>query len=264
VLGTPLQPEAAKLELEREIRLAEGTRTVVAVNKATADAFKSAGHADVRIVSYAVEQQPTQTSFDARDGLLFVGPTYENGTPNSDSVVWFTDHVLPRIQQAMGRPLPLVLAGTQASTEIAERLNGSVQSIGPRSDLAPVYAAARVFVAPTRFAAGIPIKVYDAAAHGLPIVLTPMLAEQIGWRHEQEGLIAGSPQEFATQCQRLHNDRDLWEHVRARALGRVEQDCAPPRFNRDVGELLADGRGRRLRSWLRRRAGKASQLSRTF
>jgi glycosyltransferase involved in cell wall biosynthesis len=245
VLGTPLPSETAELQFKREIALAEKARTVVTVNKRAAEAFKSAGHADVRILNYAVEQQLTHTSFDERDGFLFVGPTFDDDTPNSDSIVWFTDHVLPAIQQAMGRPVPLVLAGMQTSGQIAARLNGSVQSLGALSDLTAVYSAARVFVAPTRFAAGIPIKVYDAAARGVPVVLTPVLAEQIDWRHEQEGLVAASPQEFVTQCQRLHNDRDLWEHVRSRALGRVTEDCDSTRFNSIVADLLAEVAGRR-------------------
>jgi glycosyltransferase involved in cell wall biosynthesis len=144
----------------------------------------------------------------------------------------------------MARPVRLVLAGIQRSTQIASRLNGSVQSLGALSDLTTAYAAARVFVAPTRFAAGVPIKVYDAAAHGVPIVLTPLLAEQIGWRHEEEVLVAGSPQAFATQCLRLHRDEDLWTHIRSRALARVAQDCDPPRFNRVVADVLAQVSGR--------------------
>jgi len=247
VLGTPLPCDTAQLQFKREIALAEKARTVVAVNRRTAEAFKSAGHADVRILNYSVERQLTQTSFGERDGFLFVGPTFDDDTPNSDSIAWFTDHVLPAIQQAMGRPVPLVLAGMQTSGGIAARLNGSVHSLGALSDLTAVYSTARVFVAPTRFAAGIPIKVYDAAARGVPVVLTPVLAEQIDWRHEEEGLVAASPQEFVTQCQRLHNDRDLWTHLRSRALSRVTRDCDPTRFSRIVADLLAEVAGRRRR-----------------
>lgn len=248
VMGTPLPSGAAELERKHEIALAEKTRTVVTVNRKTAEAFKSTGHADVRILGYTVEQQPTATCFDERDGFLFVGPTFEDDTPNSDSITWFTDQALPAIQLAMGRPVPLVLAGVQTSGRVAARLSGSVRSLGALSDLTAAYSAARVFVAPTRFAAGIPIKVYDAAARGVPVVMTPLLAEQIDWRHEREVLVAGSPQEFVTQCQRLHNDRDLWKHIRAQALNRVKQDCDPQRFSRNVADLLTDvsGRWRRI------------------
>lgn len=245
VLGEASADGQESLETESEIALADGTRMILAVNERTAAAFKAAGHANVRILGYAAKAQPTRTPFDDREGFLFVGPTYADGTPNSDSVAWFSDHVMPEIRRAMGQPVRLVLAGIQNAPQVAARVNGSLQSVGVLSDLTAAYSAARVFVAPTRFAAGIPIKVYDAAAHGVPVVLTPVLAEQIGWRHEQEVLIAESPQAFATQCLRLHRDEDLWMHVRARALARIERECDPPRFNRMVAEVLAqmDHRG---------------------
>jgi hypothetical protein len=42
----------------------------------------------------------------------------------------------------------------------------------------------RVFAAPTRYSPGIPLKVHDAAAHGLPVVRTPLMAEQLDREHE--------------------------------------------------------------------------------
>jgi hypothetical protein len=239
VLGTPLSAGEAEIQLRREIALAGGVRAVVAVNDETAQAFRNAGHIDVRVLNYSIAPRPADNGFDRRDGFLFVGPTNADGTPNSDAVAWFADHVLPEIRRTMARPVSLVLAGDQKASQVAARMNGNLRSLGVLSDLTPAYSAARVFVAPTRFAAGIPIKVIDAAAHGVPVVLTPVLAEQLGWRHEDEVLVAESPQEFAAQCLRLHGDEDLWNHIRSRALARVAQDCDPPRFNRMVADLLA-------------------------
>jgi hypothetical protein len=100
-----------------------------------------------------------------------------------------------------------------------------------------------VFVAPTRFAAGMPFKVHDAAANGVPIVLTPLLARQLGWRHEVEVLVAESPEDFATQCLRLHSDRALWESIRMGALEGVKRDCDPALFNAAVKTMLASAIG---------------------
>ena len=49
------------------------------------------------------------------------------------------------------------------------------------ADTEPLYAAHRLFVAPARFAAGAPYKVYEAASFGLPVVATELLREQLGW-----------------------------------------------------------------------------------
>jgi hypothetical protein len=242
-LGETTSAESEAKETENEVALAAGARMILAVNAHTAAAFEAAGHRDVRILCYAAAPRPTSTSFRERDGFLFVGPTYTDNSPNADSVAWFSDHVLPEIRRMMARSVPLVLAGVQKSKQIAVRMDGSLRSLGAVPDLTAAYSAARVFVAPTRFAAGVPIKVYDAAAHGVPVVLTPLLAEQIGWRHEEEVLVAETPQEFATQCLRLHSDEDLWIHIRSRALRRVAQDCDPPRFSRIVADALAQVSG---------------------
>lgn len=242
VLGRPLSAEEAARQVRDEVALAEGSRVVLVVNDQSAAPFRAAGHADVRVLGHAVDPRPTARRFEEREGFLFVGPTYLDGTPNSDAVVWFLDRVLPDIRRALGRDVAFVLAGVAKSPMVAARARNAVQVLGPLPDLTDAYSRARVFVAPTRFASGIPIKVYDAAAQGIPVVLTPLLAEQIGWRHEQEALVAATPQDFVEQCLRLHGDKDLWERIRSRALERVTQDCDPPRFKQVVTELLAEAR----------------------
>ena len=52
-------------------------------------------------------------------------------------------------------------------------------------DLTPLYEDARVFVAPTRYSAGISLKVIEAAARGVPIVCTPLVSRQLGWSQER-------------------------------------------------------------------------------
>lgn len=237
VLGQPVSADDAARMIADELALAAGTRMVLAVNPQTADAFKSAGHGDVRVLRHAVAPRPTPAAFAARAGILFVGPILE-GAPNEDAVVWFIDHVLPEVWRAAARQIPLTLVGNQRSRVVTERVAGPIRSLGVVADLGDVYSAARVFVAPTRFSSGIPLKVYDAAAHGVPVVMSALLAEQLDWRHEQEALVATSPQDFATQCLRLYDDRALWESIRAKALKRVVQDCNPSRFNRAVAKVL--------------------------
>jgi hypothetical protein len=240
VLGTPLPASEARLRMEQEVGLASDADVVLAVNKKTAQAFAAAGHPDVRVLGHAVVMRPTPARFEARDGFLFVGPTYAEGTPNADSVVWFVDHVLPRLRQGLARDVSLTFVGANRAANIAAREGAGIVMMGIVPDLTEVYSRARVFVAPTRFAAGIPLKVYEAASHGLPIVLTPLLAGQIGWVHEGEVLVAESPEEFAAACMRLHQDRDLWHHIRSKALARVAVDCSLRRFDRIVDDLVAD------------------------
>jgi glycosyltransferase involved in cell wall biosynthesis len=95
-----------------------------------------------------------------------------------------------------------------------------------------------VFIAPTRFAAGIPLKVLEAAANGVPAVVTPLLATQLAWTPGQELLTADDPQAFAEACARLFEDEALWTRIRRGALARVERDYAPEVCAARLGAVL--------------------------
>jgi glycosyltransferase involved in cell wall biosynthesis len=109
------------------------------------------------------------------------------------------------------------------------------------TDLAPFYAASRVFIAPTRFAAGTPYKLYEAAAHGIPIVATELLARQLGWVAGKELLTApvADPRRFAAQIALLYRTEMLWTRVREQAAARLAEENAPENFAADVKDILS-------------------------
>ncbi len=239
VLGAPLADHDARRQIEEEMKLSAEADIVLTVNAHTSEMFRAAGHRDVRILGYAVALRALPEPFDGRSGFLFVGPTRADGEPNSDAVVWFVDRVLPRLRSELGGGVSLTLVGMTGSCSVLARNGLGLDALGAMPDLAPVYSHARVFVAPIRFAAGIAIKVYDAAAHGIPTVITPILARGLGWTHDVETLVAETPDDFAVACLRLHGDRNLWERIRSAALSRVEKDCSVVQFDRTVADLVS-------------------------
>jgi glycosyltransferase involved in cell wall biosynthesis len=101
------------------------------------------------------------------------------------------------------------------------------------------YDRARVFIAPTRFAAGIPHKAHEAAAFGLPMVTSTLVAGQLGW--EPPALLhADDAAAFAAACVAMHDDEQHWSEARREALERVQRDCAPEVFAARVGQLVDD------------------------
>jgi glycosyltransferase involved in cell wall biosynthesis len=129
-------------------------------------------------------------------------------------------------------------------TDEIRRLTAGVRMVGPVEDLTRSYDTHRVFVAPTRFAAGLPHKVHEAAARGVPVVATPLLAGQLGWRHDVEILSAETPRAFADSCVQLYNDAGLWSRIRENALTRLERDCSPERFLDSLRLILHSDRRR--------------------
>jgi len=116
--------------------------------------------------------------------------------------------------------------------------NDSVEQRGKVDDLTPLYNQARLFVAPTRFSAGIPLKICEAAAHGIPVVTTSLSGLQLGWNHERELLLADDPQSFTDACIRLYNDGSLWNQLRENMIKRVGEEFSPERFSQQLRSII--------------------------
>ena len=167
----------------------------------------------------------------------FVGAIQGESSPNGDAVLWFIKKILPIIRNKIGRS-PFTIAGTNSLDISADSADSQLRVLGRVGDLAAIYDEARVFVAPTRFAAGIPHKVHEAAARGVPVVATPLLACQLGWRDGEHLLVADEPQSFAEQCIRLYSDAQLWERIRGGALDQVRLECSPELFETTLRSIL--------------------------
>jgi GT2 family glycosyltransferase len=236
-----LRAAASDAALERELALAASARVVVAVSRTERDRLARATAAPCLTLGHALTVQPTPRPFEARAGLLFVGALGEEGSPNVDGVVWFCAEVLPRLRALVG-PVELDLVGATELRDVralAARHAGVrvLGALGP-AELDDRYDRARVFVAPARFAAGLPHKVHEAAARGLPVVTTSILAAQLEWQDGVELGVADSADGLAAACARLLGDGAAWAQQRAQALARVATDCAPERFERTVAEIV--------------------------
>jgi glycosyltransferase involved in cell wall biosynthesis len=108
---------------------------------------------------------------------------------------------------------------------------------GPLDTIESWYAQARVFIVPTRYSAGIPLKAIEAATYGIPLVATPIVAEQLGWERELPASV--DPEVFAGWCVRLHTEEALWQAHRRSLLTAVARDFGPVAFTRAVSALLA-------------------------
>ena len=239
-LGRPWTEAESAERIGREIGLAERADVILAVSKPEAAQFAANGHTDVRILGHRVEIRPTPEIPEERRGLLFVGRLEEDGSPNVDSVLWFVEHVLPEITARLGWTPPLILAGRDGAASL-QRLRGhpSVQFLGAQDTLEPWYASARLFIAPSRFASGIPHKIHEAAAHGLPCVVSPVLAEQLDWQDGGELLVGVGANGFAEACSRLLRDDGLWRNIRGRALKRLASDCSEAYFQATLADVFA-------------------------
>jgi len=238
--GEPVSgPEIERLVAE-EVDLARQADAVVCVTEGEAAHYRRRGIAEVCVLGHSIDADPTAADFAARDHLLFVGAIHADDSPNADSVSWFADQVLPRIREVAG-DVELHVAGINASRAVAGLAGRNVRLLGPVADLRPLYDSRRVFVAPTRFAAGVPIKVCEAAAHGIPVVTTTLLSSQLGWRAGEDLLVGDSADAFARACIAAYTDGPTWERLRTNALNAVATQFSRAEFASKIIKLCESG-----------------------
>lgn len=227
--------------IAEEVALAGGADLIVTVSEAEARLFRefSLPGKNIRVLGHtAGAPDATTTGFSDRDGLFFIGRLADEDSPNVDSIRWFLREVFPLIVARL--PTTCTLAGDCGAPSLSGLASPSVRFLGPVENPAGHLDRSRVFIAPTRFAAGIPLKVIGAAARGLPVVCTPILAAQLGWTHEREALVADTPAGFADACVRLHTDAALWEHLRRRSGEHYARNFSPEAFAAQADAILAD------------------------
>lgn len=236
--GTAVSAARKRALLEEELQLARAAQTVVTVSELDAELFRNFGHPDVHVLGYALTPDPTLPAHGDRTDLLFVGALDDDPSPNTDSILWFAFEVMPHLDALIGSKYRLLVAGRCRAERIASLAGARIRLLGRVEDLSTLYASARVFIAPTRFAAGIPIKIQEAAARGVPVVGRSLLARQLGWQDERDLLVGDTPQAFATACARLYRDAALWHRVRNAALDRVAIDCDPAKFASEISRIV--------------------------
>ncbi|HMK88019.1 MAG TPA: glycosyltransferase [Methylocystis sp.] len=225
--------------VRREIRHYPVADHVICVSEAEKAMCESFGLANVRVLGHRMEAQRDTPGFSARAGLIFVGAVYEADSPNFDSLLWFKENVLALVRARLGAELTLTVVGSMPS-EMRQALAGEgVKILGVVPDIAAHVNAARVFVAPTRYASGIPHKIHESVSRGLPAVVTPLLASQVGWPASAGYLVADwrDQKEFAEAIIRLHENEALWNALRQKGFDEVERDCDATAFSRTVRDI---------------------------
>lgn len=232
----------AESDLQERVReeagLARQADAVIAVSEAERKRFLECGLPRVFTLGHSVLPAPTLRPFSDRAGILFVGAVYEDSDPNADAVSWFALEVLPLLRQALGPEVLFRVAGVSLSRRLAALRAPGLELLGWTSDLKDLYDRARLFVAPTRFGAGIPLKIYHAAAHGLPVVCTSLTASHLGWRDGAELLVADGAPRFAEKCAALYRDEALWRRLREGALTRIERECSARAFSASLEGIV--------------------------
>jgi glycosyltransferase involved in cell wall biosynthesis len=215
-----LQQEAeAMLVLELAcVRMADVTLAVTPEERLSLLTF--APDSVVEVLPNVFGQPAEPPGVAGRRDILFVGGFWHK--PNGDAVSWFVETIWPRLRAELP-DLNFRIVGANPTEEIlALNRQPGIEVLGYVPDLTQYQDAARVFVAPLRYGAGMKGKVGQSLAHGLPVVATPVGAEGMGLEDGIHLLVAEDPEAFAAQVLRLLRDDELWNRLQTEGRSLIE------------------------------------------
>lgn len=232
---------AAMADTMREIERQAVRDADVVVAVSARDATTLAGMVEeppvTTVVGHAlkVSDLPMRSTEQAGFGMLagFTG----NRSPNVDALRWFVRWVWPDLHERTGERLVVAGRGSRSAAEDLRTVAG-LDVLGDVADVQEFYRRIRVVVVPTRFAAGVPWKAHEAAAHHRPMVVTPLIATQLGKSWTDAVEVADDPKEWVEACTRLIEERDLYEARRRAATDAVRSECAPTKILEGVTDTL--------------------------
>ncbi len=188
----------------------------------------------IEIIPNGVDVSHYQPDFasEAPAHLIYIGSM--DWYPNEDAVGFFSDEVLPQVQENVPEVRFSIVGGNPSARvqKLAER-EGIVVT-GRVPEIKPYFAEATVFVVPLRIGSGTRLKILEALAMGKAIVSTAVGAEGLDLRDGEEIFIADEPAAFADAVTRLLTDVPLRRRIGENGRARVKQDYDW----RSIGEKL--------------------------
>jgi glycosyltransferase involved in cell wall biosynthesis len=120
----------------------------------------------------------------------------------------------------------------------APRLTKGITYKGFVDNLQEVYENAGFFICPVFGGTGQQVKIVEAMAHGLPVVALKDAADKSPLRHEENGYIADTEDEFAEYVVRLWQDRSLCRRLGQEARTTVAKEFSRERLVSGLAALL--------------------------
>lgn len=158
---------------------------------------------EVHVVPWEVAVRKRIPSFDARQGVLFLGNF--SHAPNSDAAFWLAEEIMPLVWQQ--RPdIHCVIAGADVPDRIRRLAAPRIEVIGHVPDCGVLFDKVRLSIAPLRFGAGVKGKVLDSMATGVPCVMTPIASEGMELPKDFADATGETAEALAALIVSLHDD----------------------------------------------------------
>ncbi|MBN1790962.1 MAG: glycosyltransferase family 4 protein [Bacteroidales bacterium] len=163
--------------------------------------------------------------------LFFLGSL--DWIPNREGLLWFVSEVFPELLRR-NPELKLHIAGRNAPAWLKESLQQpGILFHGQIANAKEFMQAYGIMVAPCFSGSGMRVKIIEAMAIGKPVITTPIGAEGLAVKNEENIIIASQADEFIDQVERLLNHPEFYLRI-----GQNAQSFVLAAFN---NKILAAG-----------------------
>jgi sugar transferase (PEP-CTERM/EpsH1 system associated) len=183
--------------------------------------------------------RPASISGTEPHNLVFTGSM--DWLPNEDAISYFTEQIMPLVKQKIDA-VTLTVVGRNPYPGLLElsRRDASIVVTGRVDDVRPFMEKAAVYVVPLRIGGGTRLKIFEAMAMGKAVVSTTVGAEGLPVTHEQELLLADTPEAFADAVVGLLQDPVRAETLGQRAAARVRREFGWRRVAEVFAEICSE------------------------
>ena len=194
---------------------------------------------NVFVVGHMVKTYQPEVLPHSRKYITFLGAFHGSTNYNGDAVLYFVQNTVPLLRQSFApQDSPIVIAGFHPPQEVLA-LASANSFIFVKSDVLDLdifFSEALMLVIPHQYAAGIPMKAYDAAARGVPVIISIASNSGLGASDEDGFLIASTPNEIVQAISTLLN-KTTWQFWSHRALDFAKRNDEAS-FTRNVASLI--------------------------
>lgn len=183
--------------------------------------------------SEVLERSPLP--FRDRRGILFIGNFRH--PPNVQAYHYLINAIVPLLDPALLEKHPIYVVGNEMERFLGKAVRHGVPNVhmvGWVPSVIPYLEQCAISIIPLQIGAGTKRKLLQSLMIGTPSVSTPIGIEGMHLTHEQEVLVADTPETFVDQINRLLSDEALWsrlaEHGRQHAMAHFSKDVVETRL----------------------------------
>jgi glycosyltransferase involved in cell wall biosynthesis len=186
-----LSRQLQRFELDA-LSLADGIETISPVDS---EYFQKKTDTPVCVIPFGIPLRPVQPKPSAQPHRLFSLASM-NWKPNEEGIRWFVNECWPLIRQQHPE-LEFRIAGRHLPQKFLEPLPPGIRIVGEVADSGAFMRENGILVVPLLSGSGVRIKILEGMSLGVTVITTSIGAEGIPATHQENLLIADTPQAFA-------------------------------------------------------------------